>query len=74
MATGDGFARRRERFKIQNVIGIDAAKDDELPAVFIFRVSGKMRHRITGGACPTFLIDVVHQAIDSLNRIRVITA
>ena len=37
MATGDGFARRRERFKIQNVIGIDAAKDDEFACGFHFR-------------------------------------
>ena len=37
MVAGDGFARRREGFKVKNVIGIDTAKDDEVG----------IRHRVT---------------------------
>ena len=50
--TGNGFTRRWEGVKIQDVIGVDTAKDD----------------KFAGGACPAFLYYVVPRTVADPNR------
>ena len=69
MMTGDGFARRRERFKVKNVIGIDAAKDDKFACGFHYFCSRESAPPDSGGACPAFLFYIVPRIVSEPNRI-----